>query len=452
MDQVNTLRRAGLFDAKVPRYTSYPPANRFGTGVGALRQRDWLARVPAKKPVSIYIHIPFCRRLCWFCACRTQGTKTLGPVGAYVEALVKEIEAVTQDHLPPGVKMQRLHLGGGTPTLLNAALMDRLLQHIHKRFPLADGFEFSVEIDPTEAADEVLEVLADYNMTRASIGVQDFDPKVQDAIGRRQSLATTENVASLLRKRGVESLNIDFLYGLPFQSARSLVQTIDRIVSLQPDRLALYGYAHVPHVSKRQVMIPGDALPNGESRFVMSQIARERLLSLGYLEIGIDHFALPPDSLARAANLGTLSRNFQGYTDDPCETLIGFGASSISKFAHGYVQNAVATSAYNQRIATDGVAGDKGIVLTSSDQFVAALLDGIMCYGAVHFVDIKQRFPDRSAGLHRIVDDLISTFPELVELDAQKLSIRSGLMASARLIAARLDHTGVVPNHHSIAV
>ncbi|MEO1551513.1 MAG: radical SAM protein, partial [Pseudomonadota bacterium] len=325
MNQVNILRRNGVFDSKAPRYTSYPPANRFELGVGARHQRAWMGAVSPAVPVSLYVHIPFCRRLCWFCACRTQGTKTLAPVEKYIDTLVREIAAVAGQHLPPGLRMGRLHLGGGTPTLLSEALMTRLLDALWSGFTRDEEFEFSVEIDPTDAAPEVLDAMMRRNLDRASIGVQDFEPRVQAAIGRVQSFEDTQAVVARLRQGGVRSLNIDLLYGLPYQTEDSLRHTLQHVIALRPDRLALYGYAHVPHISKRQVMIPDAALPGGVERFAMSQMARDHLVAEGFVDIGIDHFARPEDRLAVAARAGTLTRNFQGYTDDTCETLIGLG-------------------------------------------------------------------------------------------------------------------------------
>ena len=452
MDQANILRQYGLFDAKVPRYTSYPPANRFEPDIGTRFQSEWLKAAPESDPVSLYIHIPFCRRLCWFCACRTQGTKTLGPVENYINVLLKEIDTITDDHLPAGMRMQRLHLGGGTPTLLNSALMTRLLDHIHNKFKLAEEFEFSVEIDPTDAMPELLKTLAAKNMTRASIGVQDFAPEVQNAIGRIQGLDITQDVIATLRENDVNSLNIDLLYGLPLQTNQSLLETLDQVISLNPDRIALYGYAHVPHVSKRQVMIPNDTLPYAEQRFVMSQLARDRLIAAGYVALGIDHFALPHDSLAIAAQSRRMSRNFQGYTDDPCKTLIGFGASAISKFQQGYVQNAVSTSAYAQRVQTTGTAAHKGIVLTADDRFIATLIEAIMCNGEIRFAEIEARFPDFSADLSRLCDELVVLFPDLLEFDADGLALRSGLNAASRLVAAHLDRSCRDTFVHSLAI
>ncbi|MEM9716600.1 MAG: oxygen-independent coproporphyrinogen III oxidase, partial [Pseudomonadota bacterium] len=359
MENLALLEKYGLFDAKVPRYTSYPPANRFEAGIGQRNQGQWLAQTEPKEPLSLYVHIPFCRRLCWFCACRTQGTKTLRPVEDYVDILLREIDAVSFQ-LERQRDIARLHLGGGTPTLLSATAMHKLLVCIFDNFSPTSDFEFSVEIDPTEASDDILSTLTKWGMDRASIGVQDFDPAVQEAIGREQSFEDTKRVVDVLRDAGLKSLNMDLLYGLPHQTEPTIRRTLEDIKSLSPDRLALYGYAHVPHVSKRQVMIPTDDLPDPRQRFKLAEIAQTVLSDSGYVTLGIDHFAKPDDGLAQAAAAGTMKRNFQGYTDDPCVTLIGFGASAISKFRQGYSQNAVATAAYVERVQASGMVGHRG--------------------------------------------------------------------------------------------
>lgn len=451
MDYTSTLRKFGLFDVKVPRYTSYPPANRFMHGIGARFQRDWLGKVVQKEAISVYVHIPFCRRLCWFCACRTQGTKTLSPVKAYVEVLLLEIEA-NRTALPDGTRMRRLHLGGGTPTLLSAELMQRLLDRIFEQFEQTDDFEFSVEIDPTDAKPAVLSELAARKMTRASVGVQDFDDRVQAAIGRKQSFQQTQDLIETLRKNGVQSLNVDVLYGLPFQTAQSIVATLDRIVALRPDRLALYGYAHVPHISKRQVMIPEGALPDPERRFNLASIAKDRLTSLGYEALGIDHFALPSDSLSAAAKAGLMVRNFQGYTDDPCRTLIGIGASAISKFTEGYVQNAVSTSAYVERVETRGLAGHRGIALTAVDIYVSALINEIMCKGEIDKEALASAYPEFSDLLMHQVKHLKERFYDLVVDSPERLKVRPAFIAATRLIAADLDEARTPEHLHSLAV
>ncbi|MEL6958269.1 MAG: oxygen-independent coproporphyrinogen III oxidase [Pseudomonadota bacterium] len=452
MSIANTLERAGLFDAKVPRYTSYPPANRFVSGVGMRHQADWLAQIPQGAPLSLYVHIPFCRRLCWFCACRTQGTQTLAPVEAYVDVLCDEIEHVATQHLKPGARMERLHLGGGTPTLLKPDLMARLLDTIDVHFARTERFEFSVEIDPTEAEPDILDLLEERNMTRASIGIQDFDPAVQAAIGRHQSFETTARVVNHLRAGGVRSLNADVLYGLPFQTEARLAATIEKVIALKPDRLALYGYAHVPHVSKRQVMIPSDELPGPKARYDLAELARARLLDAGYRALGIDHFAWPDESLSVAADTGRMTRNFQGYTDDPCAALVAFGASAISRLPGGYVQNAVATSAYVQRIGQGGLAGHKGVCLTSDDRLVAELIDNLMCRGEIDLVQMRQTHTDRGPDLDHICGDLMAQFGELLIYSEGALRLRDGMMPAARLVAAAIDRVPLDGSAHSLAV
>ena len=261
MTRVSQLQRHGLFESNVPRYTSYPPANHFTGGVSEAEHRTWLNTISTDQPVSIYMHIPFCRRLCWFCACRTQGVRSDAPVEAYVDTLIKEIQALKR-HLPQDVRAERVHWGGGTPTLLPPQQMRRLATELAESVPLTDSGEFSVEIDPNEIDDARLDALADAGMTRASIGVQDFDPEIQTIIGREQSYDVTRAAVEGLRARGIASLNTDLLYGLPKQSRERISASIQMLLSLNPDRIALYGYAHVPWMAKRQSLIPTEDLPS----------------------------------------------------------------------------------------------------------------------------------------------------------------------------------------------
>lgn len=451
MKHVNILRDYGLFDAKVPRYTSYPPANRFVPNVGAQFQQGWLQSVPADEPVSVYVHIPFCRRLCWFCACRTQGTKTLAPVDAYIQDVAREIAMVTAQ-MPNAPRMARLHLGGGTPTLLTPDQMTYLLDIIGRHFLPTPDWEFSVEIDPTEASPHILDLLAARGMRRASIGVQDFAENVQEAIGRRQSFEQTQTVVERLRSGGATSLNIDLLYGLPFQTQASLHATLDQVHALRPERLALYGYAHVPHMSKRQVMIPEDHLPGTTERFRMAQIAKEKLEALGYLPVGIDHFARASDSLARATQNGTLQRNFQGYTDDPCNTLIGVGASAISKFREGYVQNAVATSAYQSRVRDNRLPGHKGFVISERDAFLADTIRQIMCEGRINPQRLNSGHPNFEEDLLHIMHNLKRAFPRAFCAVREDLHLLPEFQSLARVIAAHIDAALQTEHVHSLAI
>ncbi len=435
MENEAILQQYGLFRAKVPRFTSYPPANRFELDTGRRHQEAWLQRVSESDPISIYVHIPFCRRLCYFCACRTQGTQTLKPVATYVETLIEEIRTIRRA-LPDKIKMARLHFGGGTPTLLSEELMNQLCDAIFNNFAAGRDFEFSVEIDPTEAAAGILETLADWNMGRASIGVQDFAPKVQETIGRQQSFEQTQAVVDRLRGLGIGSVNLDLVYGLPHQTEASLNRTLDKVLTLKPDRLALYGYAHVPQMSKRQVMISDENLPDSYTRFQLATLAREKFEANGLLPIGIDHFARETDSLARAARQGMLRRNFQGYTDDPCRTLIGLGASAISEFPEGYVQNAVATAAYADRVKSDGFAGHRGYAMTSEDQMVSELVQDLMCRGCFDFTGLKVKHPDHAGQIDAIVRRLAGRFAEALEITENEVIIKPEVASLTRVIAS----------------
>jgi oxygen-independent coproporphyrinogen-3 oxidase len=451
MEKIERLRNNGLFDAKVPRYTSYPPANHFENAVGPRYQTDWLKTVPDGSDISVYVHIPFCKRLCWFCACRTQGTKTLRPVDAYVEFLRQEIRAV-RAFLPQGVKMSRLHLGGGTPTILSPETMSRLLKDIFDAFPKSDAFEFSVEIDPTEASEALLSTLVEFGLNRASLGVQDFAPVVQDAIGRPQSLQQTQDVISFLRARGVDAFNLDLLYGLPHQTKDSFRQTLEHVIDMAPDRLAIYGYAHVPWMSKRQVMINGDDLPDSEARFELAEMGQEILSAHGFETVGIDHFARPSDALYKAQKSGNVRRNFQGYTDDQCETLIGFGASAISKFRQGYLQNAVATSAYQERISQTQMAGHKGYVMTFEDKVMARIVEDLLCRFRLSSASILAEFPSQFATIHATRVMLMRQFPGAFFISAKGLEMYDWARPLVRVIASAVDTFSRNQASHSAAI
>ena len=330
MGQKSQLASFGLFDAKVPRYTSYPTAPHFGAGVNAAVFSDWLSSIAPRSEISLYVHIPYCRRLCWFCACRTQGAQFDGPVRQYVETLKAEM-ALIKSRLPDDVRLSRVHWGGGTPSLLGADMIRELAAAQFDLAPLTPLGEFSVEIDPNECDARRLDALCDAGMTRALVGVQDFDLKIQQAIGRMQSFEATHEVFEMLRARSVGSIHADILFGLPHQTAERMTETVQKLLSLSPDRVAAYGYAHVPWMARRQAMIPSETLPTPEARLELFDTAKRLLLWDGYRDIGIDHFARPEDSLVSAQKDGRLRRSFQGYTDDSNDVLIGVGASAISK-------------------------------------------------------------------------------------------------------------------------
>ncbi|HET9068959.1 MAG TPA: oxygen-independent coproporphyrinogen III oxidase [Amaricoccus sp.] len=434
MDETRRLRDLGLFDSRVPRYTSYPTAPNFSPAVGAAHQADWLRALDPAVPVSVYVHIPFCERLCWFCACHTQGTKTLAPVEAYIETLEAEL-ALLSRHLPAGVRMGRLHWGGGTPTILPPALVHRLAAAIRAAIPPAEAFEFSVEIDPTLVDRAKIAALAEEGLARASIGIQDFDPVVQQAIGRLQSLEATRATVDDLRAAGIASLNADLVYGLPHQSEARLADTVEKVLGLAPDRVAIFGYAHVPWASKRQKLIDEAALPGDHARLRLAALAADGFAAAGYRRIGIDHFARPGDGLDRAARAGRLRRNFQGYTDDVCPTLIGLGASSIARFAQGYVQNAAATAAWAGRIAAGTLAGARGHALGPEDLLRGRAIEMLLCDFRL---DLAALGPEGEA-LRPEAMAVAERFGDLVALDAAGLAIRPAGVPLARIIASAFD-------------
>ncbi|WBU54691.1 oxygen-independent coproporphyrinogen III oxidase [Paracoccus sp. SCSIO 75233] len=452
MTQDSQLSRLGLFDARVPRYTSYPPATQFRGGVGPLDVEEWQATIPANARISLYMHVPFCRRLCWFCACRTQGTQTDAPVRAYAEILLAELEML-KSRLAPGVMLSRLHWGGGTPTLMPPDMIRRIASAVLDGFPLAEGAEFSVEIDPNEIDDARMDALAEAGLTRASIGVQDFDPQIQKTIGREQSYEMTARTVQMIRDRGIESVNADILYGLPYQDSIRMAESVQKLLSLSPDRVALYGYAHVPWMAKRQVMIPEEALPRPEARLALFNTARELFVADGYAEIGIDHFARPDDGLATAQRTGRLRRNFQGYTDDQADILIGLGASSISRYPQGFAQNAPATGAHSKAIREGRLSITRGHRFSDEDIWRSRMIEALMCDFRIDAREMQQRFRFTSAELSALFAPIQSHFGQMVEIEEDgSLSIPLVARPLTRMIARMLDAYEMASTGHSSAI
>ncbi|MCX7567389.1 oxygen-independent coproporphyrinogen III oxidase [Sulfitobacter sp. F26169L] len=438
MENLDQLSRFGLLNAQVPRYTSYPTAPVFSNSVGQAFQTEALGALDPAVPVSLYVHIPFCERLCWFCACRTQGTRTLSPVEQYLESVKRELVQLSQV-IPKGLKIGKLHWGGGTPTILPPVLIHELAQAIKAVVPPASDFEFSVEIDPTMVDDAKIAALASEGMNRASIGIQDFSPKVQAAIGREQPYDLTAKCVQSLRDAGIASLNADLVYGLPHQNEQAIIETVKKVLTLNPDRLALFGYAHVPHMAKRQKLIDETVLPDAVERYTLSVRAAEMFCDAGYQSIGIDHFAKPRDSLAQAVNEGSLRRNFQGYTTDTCATLIGVGASSISRFGEGYVQNAAATGAYMQRIEAGTLAGYRGHRLSEEDKLRARAIEMLMCNFAIDEAELHNSFGDLSLLLKPVHQQVLDTYECLVMRGADGIEITPEGRALTRIIAQHYD-------------
>ena len=445
------LAKLGLFDAKVPRYTSYPTAPHFSNAVGEDNYTSWIKAIAPGSDISLYLHVPFCRRLCWFCACRTQGTQSDAPVAAYLETLKAELTLLHRI-LPEGVRLSRLHWGGGTPTLMSAAMMSDLAGAVFDVAPMAPQGEFSVEIDPNEIDDARLDALAAAGMNRASIGVQDFDEAIQQTIGRIQGYDITRDAVLAIRARGVTSLNADILFGLPHQSRARITESVQKLLSLNPDRVALYGYAHVPWMAKRQQMIPSDALPTPEERLELFETARKLFLWDGYAEIGIDHFATQTDGLTVAQKAGKLRRNFQGYTDDPADVLIGVGASSISRFPQGYAQNAPATGVHTGAIRDGRFSVSKGHVFTPDDKLRGRMIEALMCDFKVDSHELQDRFNVSEADIRSLFDKVMADFPGMLTLESGVLGIPVAARPLTRMIARSFDAYDMSKAGHSSAI
>jgi oxygen-independent coproporphyrinogen-3 oxidase len=364
--------------APVPRYTSYPTAPHFHAGIGSDEYGSWLAALPPGSTLSLYMHIPFCDTLCWFCGCHTKITQKYAPVARYLGALAREIATVA-GHVPNDHLVRHIHWGGGSPTMLSPDDITRLSDATRAAFNIAEDVDFAVEVDPRGLDAPRIEALARAGLTRVSLGVQDFDPEVQDAINRHQSVAETRAVIEGFRAAGVSSLNIDIVYGLPKQGLDRLLATVGEVIAMRPDRIALFGYAHVPWMKRHQEMIHEADLPDIVERHRQATFAAGTLRQAGYVPIGLDHFALASDTMALATADGTLRRNFQGYTVDPADALIGLGASSIGSLPQGYVQNAPAQADYMRRVEAGGLAATRGIALTADDRMRRDIIERLMC-------------------------------------------------------------------------
>ena len=390
-NQAGASALVGKYAAPVPRYTSYPTAPHFHEGVGEATYAGWLESMDPASTLSLYLHIPYCDTLCWFCGCHTKITRRYDPIAAYLPSLCEEIATVS-DIVPSGPRTTHIHWGGGSPTILTPEDIKALALCVYDHFDVSHAVEFSVEIDPRGLDVERVRAMAEAGVTRASIGVQDFDPKVQSAINRNQSYEETARAISWLREVGIQAVNLDVMYGLPHQNARTLERTVEQVTSLEPDRIALFGYGHVPWAKTHQKMIDEDALPGVSERFAQASLAAGLLNEAGYRTIGLDHFARPDDTMALAEQEGKLRRNFQGYTVDAADALIGFGASSIGSLAEGYCQNAAPIADYRRKIAETGLATVKGVELTPDDHMRRWAIERLMCDLALSSAALDARF------------------------------------------------------------
>jgi oxygen-independent coproporphyrinogen-3 oxidase len=437
------------YSAPVPRYTSYPTAPHFLPAIDGAVYEGWLKTLPEEAALSLYVHIPFCHELCWYCGCNTKASKRYGPIAAYAGELETEIARVAQC-IPRTHHVQHIHWGGGSPNALSPEDIVMLDAALRANFKVPENVEFAVEIDPRNLTREQVRSFALAGVTRVSFGVQDFNCKVQAAINRIQSFAETRNAVSLFRDNGIDAINIDLVYGLPHQTRDSVEATMRQVLELAPSRLAIFGYAHLPSKLRHQRLIDEASLPNAVERFAQANRLSTILAQAGYVRIGLDHFARPDDPLATQS----VNRNFQGYTTDHADALIGLGASAIGKLPQGYVQNAVAIGDYARRIRETGFATTRGIAFTEDDRIRGYVIERLMCDFEFPRRELEEKF---GAASRSVIDEaellLESEQDHLIERTSDGFRVTNKGRPFVRSIAACFDsYLGKVNAQHSMGV
>ena len=436
-----------LAERNVPRYTSYPTAPHFTAAVGPARYAEWLGALPREASLSLYVHVPFCTELCHYCGCNTRAVRKREPVDAYAERLIEEIALLAP---LKGGKLKHLHWGGGTPSILGPQWLETIAARLASLFDLSNLKEHAIELDPRRLDKPLLRTLAAIGVNRASLGVQDASPHVQQLIGRVQPFEMVERAAEGLRAAGIENLNVDLMYGLPGQGTREVARSAELSASLNPQRLALFGYAHVPWFKTHQRLIDDAALPGVEARLQQAQVAAETLQSFGYQLIGLDHFALPDDELAIAAAEHRLHRNFQGYTADDADALIGLGASAIGKLPQGFVQNAPDLAGYSRAVSGASLATVKGLGLSDDDRLRGDIIERLMCDLEVDLDTVEggaAAFAAELAALEPLVDE------GLLTIAGARVTVTERGRPYVRIAAAAFDaYLKSGQKRHSVAV
>jgi oxygen-independent coproporphyrinogen-3 oxidase len=399
------------------------------------------------------VHIPFCRQLCWYCGCHTTIIHDYNRVSSYMETLRREVELLSRC-LPGHGGLSHVHFGGGTPTLLSAEDFSAFVALLNERFGLNGDAELAVECDPRTVTQDYARQLADAGVNRISLGVQDFTPHVQQRINREQPVCTVANACKWFRNAGIEAINFDLMYGLPGQTAKSVQGSARLAANLNPNRVAVFGYAHVPWFKKHQRIFTDDELPDIEARFDQAEIMGDALREAGYLEIGFDHYARPDDSLARAAGEGRMARNFQGYTDDRADILLGLGASSIGSLADGYVQNAPTLDGYRDLVRSGRLPIVRGVTLSGDDRLRRAAIERILCDLELDTAALCRSLGHEIDALDDAFDGLLEMESDgLVALDGHTVTVRPSGRRFLRNIASCFDsYWRPMESRHSIAV
>lgn len=425
---IDLIRR---LDRNGPRYTSYPTADRFVKTFTAGDYRAWAQKRDAANPLSIYVHLPFCNTVCYYCACNKVITKDKAKAGEYLGYLFREIE-MQGEILGKSSAVEQLHWGGGTPTFLSDDEVRALMGKIGEHFRLIDNGEYSIEIDPRKVNDATIALLANIGFNRISLGVQDFDPEVQLAVNRIQSEEETLRVIHAARNEGFKSISIDLIYGLPKQSVQGFLKTLEKVIEAAPDRISIYNYAHLPHVFKPQRRIDEKDLPlPGEKLEILSQTTR-LLTAAGFVYIGMDHFAKPADELAIAQSRGKLHRNFQGYSTHADCDLVALGVSAIGKIGPTYSQNFRSLEEYYAHLDAGELPIMRGLILSEDDLLRRDIIQALMCHFSLHKPDIERKFAIRFDEYFKTELAVLSDYENegliLLDADSVKISAKGRLL------------------------
>lgn len=422
-----------------PRYTSYPTAPHFSETVGEDKYASWLSSLKEGDHTSLYLHIPYCRSICWYCGCNTKATQKYGPVTRFVELLLKEI-AIVSKQCSGKQTVSNIHFGGGSPSLLSPDDFARIMAHVRDSFDVLPDAEIAIEIDPRELTEAKVAAYALAGVNRVSFGIQDFHENVQTAIGRRQPFYLVYDAVKLVRSYGIERINMDLLYGLPHQTPEMMRANVNFAHALAPSRIALFGYAHVPWMKKHMQLIDENFLPDPKERLDLFEAASDQLSKKGFHAIGIDHFVKSNDPMFTAHAEGQLNRNFQGYTTDTAKTLIGLGVSAIGAMPQGYVQNIADIRGYARAVEAGHLPVAKGIEISFDDKMRRAAIEQIMCYGKLDTETFYQQhglpsdyFDDAMQALEPLAAD------GLVRISRGTLIVPPQMPQASRLVAAAFD-------------
>jgi oxygen-independent coproporphyrinogen-3 oxidase len=420
-------------EQNVPRYTSYPAAPHFNASVDAGVCSGWLGELSPDASVSLYLHIPYCQQMCWYCGCHAFAAKRDEPVADFVDALLAEIDLVAA--ATTARRVNEIHWGGGTPNILSPARFDAIVKHLSGRFDLSVVQRHAVEIDPRVFTEAHAQMYARWGVNRASLGVQDLDARVQAGIGREQEFEVVARAVAALGDAGIGALSLDLMYGLPHQTLESVRRTVGLAASLRPQRFSVFGYAHVPWFKSRQRLMDESALPAAAARFELADAIRDQLAQAGYVAIGYDHYALPYDPIAVAARDGALSRNFQGFVEAQADALIGLGPSSISTFPQGYAQSEPEVGKWRQAVTAGGLATKRGIALSDEDRRRRDLIMTLLCAFEVDLARFggRGRYTDALEGLRPLASD------GLVAIEGDCVRVPADKRPFARLVAHAFD-------------